>query len=186
MTEDKYTRTPIFDKFTSLGTSMLEFSPETADASTSTSHQEFKEEGVQVNLAALLASSEEIEKRSKGNGEGSTLLEEKETSSVIVQTDETLETYKILAALIDNWSREATACKRRAEFAETKTKTAEEDLKALNLKFQQLQKATHACRKQWKKQEERLRATNAHLKAHYVDIMKKLDEQLGQVDKIDL
>lgn len=193
MTEETYTRPPQYEKATSLKTSRIEAVqnlPESADAATDARSPEMKEEAIQVNFAAVLASTHpdavDFHTQTKTSPSNSGFGEEKETSSVLVQTDETLDTYKTLAALIDSWSREVTVCKQRADFAESKSSAAEEELKTLNGKFIQLQKATKLCRKQWKKQEENLRSTNAKMKAHYMEVMHHLDDKLAIVDQIEL
>lgn len=162
--------------------------------------KETQSQGVQVNFAAVLASSQETEKQPTTEINDHTTavdsqprtsnvnshVEEKETSSVIVQTDETLETYKILASLIDNWSREVNASKQRAEFAEGKTRAAEEEVKGLNKKFKHLQKLAVNCRKEWKKQEDNLRTANTQMKAHYVEMLQHLNDKLDVAAQIEL
>lgn len=159
--------------------------------------KEFKEEGVQVNFANVLANTQDDtdaavrappatathSSRTSNISSTSTEVSSKETSSVIVQTEETLETYKILASLIDSWAQEVSICKQRAELAEGKSQAAEEELKLLNKKFKQLQKMALTCRKEWKKQEESLKAENYQMKAHYLEMLKKLNEKLALVDQ---
>jgi len=146
----------------------------------------FKEESVQVNYAAVMANSNH-----NGQGDGevevkkislSSVSEEKETSSVVCQTDETLETYKILASLIDSWAGEVASSKQKAEHADQRSQSAEDELKKLKKQFKQMEKMAVSCRKAWKKQEESLKQKNSDMKAHYVEMLKTLNNKLEVID----
>jgi len=141
--------------------------------------KEFKEESIQVNFAAVMAN-----KNGQGDntdGRHSTLLEEKEVSSVIVQTDETLETYKILASLIDSWVTEVAASKKRAEAAETRSANFQKDLLKLTTNYKELQEATKTLHQDLHVKQECMRKKYEGMKTKYIETLAKLHEKVTSV-----
>jgi hypothetical protein len=177
------------DKSTSFNLSMVE---DPVDIEGDKNEKAYKDEAIQVNFASVMANmnkdgqgdqlptgvQETALKKPSGS---STLNEEKEVSSVIVQTDETLETYKILASLIDSWVAEVGASKQRAEVAESRSNRVEDELQKLEKKFKNLQKAAYVLNKDYKRQQDEWKQKHSSLKSHHAYVLQKLHEQLGTV-----
>lgn len=136
--------------------------------------------GAQVNFASVLANHEINGSPTDGRplAAGNVQINEKETSSVIIQTDETLETYKILGTLLTTWSNEVQTAKANEEECMLKCRKYEEDINKLRKDFKMLHKIATKCRKESKLKEENLTKEINRMKARYMEVLQQLDQKL--------
>jgi uncharacterized protein HemX len=153
------------------------------------------EGGTQVNFAEVMALHEALNEAVRKAGEGAGVRRESvnlngsgaEVSSVESQTDETLETYKILAKLIEQWVSEVEDSTMRAERAEDQVKVLTHQISELHRSFQNLRRVATECRKEWRRREAALTKKHDETKAHYRTLMsnvwRKITNLEGEVDE---
>lgn len=105
--------------------------------------------------------------------------DELSTSNAVIQTEETLETYKILGQLLASWSSEIQVAKAKEEESDLKCREFEQELNKLRKQFKLLQKVATTCRKESKRREEVFKQEIDELKARHVEVLQKLDQKLN-------
>jgi len=71
------------------------------------------------------------------------------SETVETQTDETMETFRILGSLIESWVAEVTEAEERATKSEAEVAELTQGLRLLKAKFRMLKKLVMLCRKEW-------------------------------------
>ncbi|CAL8143188.1 unnamed protein product [Orchesella dallaii] len=104
--------------------------------------------------------------------------DDKAISNAVIQTDETLETYKILAQLLESWSTEVQIAKSNEEEMTLKCRESEEELHKFRKQFKLLQKVATKCRKESKRREEAFKKQIDDMKTRYMEVLQQLDEKL--------
>ena len=100
---------------------------------------------------------------------------EKETSSVVIQTEETLETFNMLGDLIQGWAKEVKQSQLRAERAEKQAYTIAE-------KYIKLEKALKALKKDSKEKEIYLRQKSEEQRLQFLNVLSKVSSKLDVVE----
>ena len=99
---------------------------------------------------------------------------ERETSSVIIQTEETLETFNMLGDLIQGWAQEVKQSQLRAERAEKQAYSIAE-------KYVKLEKAVKTLKKDFREKEMIWRQKNEEQRLKFLSVLSKVSSKLDVV-----
>lgn len=80
-------------------------------------------------------------------------IKSRRSDSVEVQTDETMETFRILGTLIESWVAEVGESEERARKAEAEAAELTKGLTILKKNFKKLSKLVILCRREWRNRE---------------------------------
>jgi len=152
--------------------------------------REKKHESIQVNLPlSEMHSTPNAKKEYSSSDSTSHLLlnesELKEYSSVTIQTDESIETFKNLDALIQNWFVEIKESKCRSETAENENKILNEKFLHLKKQYNELTKLLRMCRKKWQREKYKIMTEREQEKVHYVRMLRTLELRLSEAEVDD-
>ncbi|ODM99223.1 hypothetical protein Ocin01_07442 [Orchesella cincta] len=148
---------------------------------------ELQDAAVQVNLSCVVTSKDgetQLDRLVNSNSSQRdvssivTQTDVKAISNAVIQTDETLETYKILAQLLESWSTEVQIAKANEEEMTLKCRESEEELHKFRKQFKLLQKVATKCRKESKRREEAFKKQIAEMKTRYMEVLQQLNEKL--------
>ncbi|CAG7786799.1 unnamed protein product [Allacma fusca] len=99
----------------------------------------------------------------------------KSTTSVIVQTDETLETFDMLGEVIQSWAKEVALSAKRADVAEQEVSNVMDRYKALQVAFLKV-------KRDWKDKEKYWRKKYDDQRINFVSILSRVSSKLDIVE----